>query len=136
MQTSPNAEFVVIRAAYRSLSLKYHPDTTNVEFEEANQFLTELNKAHEILSDHNKRERYDQLRLEHLETELDEPEAQFTEPPNEPSHPSANPTENNDDWRYSDLEGQDEIDEKYNYRAWHYLYGALILLIILIFIIN
>jgi len=46
-----------IKKAYRSLSLKYHPDRNHGNEDASNKF-KEINIAHEVLSDAEKRERY------------------------------------------------------------------------------
>ena len=55
----PTAEAVVIRAAYRALSLKYHPDTWSGDKAEATRRMQQPNEAYNILSDPSKRETYD-----------------------------------------------------------------------------
>jgi len=50
-----------IKKAYRSLSLKYHPDRTQGDVEKANIFKN-VNAAYEILSDNEKRREYDMSR--------------------------------------------------------------------------
>ncbi len=55
-----DAEDIVIRAAYRSLSQKYHPDRWNGDSKYATERMAELNRAYEILSDKAKRENYDE----------------------------------------------------------------------------
>ena len=47
-----------IKKAYRKLSMKYHPDKNPNNDEAANKFM-EINEAHAILSDPNKRQQYD-----------------------------------------------------------------------------
>jgi curved DNA-binding protein CbpA len=58
----PNAEDVVIKAAYRALIQRYHPDRYNGSAEEAKRRTIELNEAYEVLSDPNKRADYDRIR--------------------------------------------------------------------------
>jgi len=54
-----DAEDVVVKAAYRSLSMKYHPDKWTGDKEVANQRMSEINVAYETLSDSLKRNAYD-----------------------------------------------------------------------------
>ncbi len=49
---------VEIKAAYRRLAKKYHPDLNNGD-EEAQEKFKEINEAYEVLSDEEKRQRYD-----------------------------------------------------------------------------
>ena len=48
-----------IRSAYRKLARKHHPDL-NPNDKEANKKFQQLNEAHEVLSDPEKRKKYDQ----------------------------------------------------------------------------
>ncbi len=50
-----------IKKAYRKLARKYHPDLNPDNKEEAEQKLKEVNEAYEVLSDSEKRQRYDQF---------------------------------------------------------------------------
>jgi curved DNA-binding protein CbpA len=54
-----DSEDVVIRAAYRALMMKYHPDTFAGDHQIADRKAKELNAAYEILSDPKKRAEYD-----------------------------------------------------------------------------
>jgi len=56
MQLSPNADAETISRVYRLLAFRYHPD--NAETGNSEMFLR-LSEAHEILSDTEKRSRYD-----------------------------------------------------------------------------
>jgi curved DNA-binding protein CbpA len=58
---SPTAEDIVIRAAYKALAQRYHPDRS-FEPDEANRRMVEINAAYEILSDSTARNEYDRLR--------------------------------------------------------------------------
>ena len=49
-----------IKKAYRKLARKYHPDV-NPSDKEAEERFKEINEAHEVLSDPEKRKKYDQL---------------------------------------------------------------------------
>ena len=55
-----DAEPEVIKGAYRALSKKYHPDTSEVPKPEAESKMKAINVAYEILSDPYKRAKYDE----------------------------------------------------------------------------
>ncbi|RPI77943.1 MAG: hypothetical protein EHM45_07360 [Desulfobacteraceae bacterium] len=55
---SKDADESAIKAAYRKLALRHHPDT-NLEDPEALERIKEINEAYEVLSDNNKRNQYD-----------------------------------------------------------------------------
>ena len=48
-----------VKKAYRKLARKYHPDL-NPDNKEANKIFQQINEAHEVLSDPDKRKKYDQ----------------------------------------------------------------------------
>jgi len=54
-----DAEDVVIRAAYKVLAQKYHPDKWTGDPKEANERMSEINRANEVLCDLAKRRAYD-----------------------------------------------------------------------------
>lgn len=58
----PTAEDVVIRAAYKALAQRYHPDRFTGSSDEANRLMAELNEAYAVLSEPAKRKEYDKLR--------------------------------------------------------------------------
>src|ERR1700746_449062 len=58
----PTAEPIVIRAAYRALAMKYHPDKWTGDKATAERRMREINQAYEILSDEQSRARYDGIR--------------------------------------------------------------------------
>lgn len=58
----PDAEDVVIRAAYKALVQRYHPDRFKGDPVEAHRKTAELNEAYEILSNPQKRAQYDTQR--------------------------------------------------------------------------
>ena len=65
---SPAADPEVIRAAYRALARKYHPDLTASAC--TAEHMRALNAAYEVLSDTERRLRYDQKRQEEIESLL------------------------------------------------------------------
>jgi len=55
---SPNAEDLVIRAAYRALAQHYHPDKTDEPQEQAALRMAAITEAYQILSDPKSRNQY------------------------------------------------------------------------------
>jgi curved DNA-binding protein CbpA len=58
----PSAEDDVIKAAYRALSKRYHPDTITGDKSFATKRMQEINAAFEVLGSPEQRKRYDQAR--------------------------------------------------------------------------
>ena len=54
-----DADNAAIKSAYRKLARKYHPDVNKTK--EAEEKFKDINEAYEVLSDKNKRQRYDSL---------------------------------------------------------------------------
>jgi len=77
LKVSRDAPPEVIRAAYKSLSQKYHPDR-HADSEQANRIMRLLNVAYEVLSDPVKRAEHDQwiVAQEKLEAEQRQRQAQ------------------------------------------------------------
>jgi curved DNA-binding protein CbpA len=57
-----DAEDIVIRAAYKALAQKYHPDKFQGDAKHAKQRMQEINEAYSILSDAIERKKYDSER--------------------------------------------------------------------------
>ena len=70
-----DAEDIVIKAAYRALAQRYHPDKWAGSPEEATIRMSEINKAFSVLSDQIKRKQYD---INLSSNEYDEPEEDFS----------------------------------------------------------
>ena len=60
LQVHPKASLDVIKKAYITLAKKYHPDTTKLDAETAQQKMKDLNEAYAVLSDATLRADYDQ----------------------------------------------------------------------------
>ena len=56
---TPQAEDVVIKAAFRALAQRYHPDKYSGSADEAHRKMAEINEAYGVLSDPVKRKAYD-----------------------------------------------------------------------------
>ena len=48
---TPQAEDVVIKAAFRALAQRYHPDKFSGSADDAHRKMAEINEAYEVLSD-------------------------------------------------------------------------------------
>jgi curved DNA-binding protein CbpA len=59
---TPSADAVVIRAAYKALAQRYHPDKSGADRKQASARMAEINEAYGVLSDDAKRAEYDKLR--------------------------------------------------------------------------
>lgn len=57
-----DAEDVVIRAAYKALAQKYHPDKWQGDLNQASRSMSEINEAYEVLSNPDKRKAFDATR--------------------------------------------------------------------------
>src|SRR6201998_1872426 len=72
-----DADQDAIRRAYRKLARQYHPDLNSDS--DAEERFKELGEAYEVLSDPDKRERYDRLGANWREQERTAPDANFEE---------------------------------------------------------
>lgn len=64
----PTAEDVVIRAAFKALAQRYHPDRFTGSQDEAHRRMSELTKAYEVLADPGRRSKYDRRRLTYTQS--------------------------------------------------------------------
>ncbi|WP_237380086.1 J domain-containing protein [Cupriavidus sp. SW-Y-13] len=78
LKVSRDAPAEVIRAAYKSLSQKYHPDR-HADSEEANRIMRLLNAAYDVLRDPEKRAEHDQWIVAQEKREADQKQRQATQ---------------------------------------------------------
>jgi curved DNA-binding protein CbpA len=55
-----DAEDIIIRAAYKALAQRYHPDKWKGDPQEANKRMSDINEAYDVLSDVDRRKNYDE----------------------------------------------------------------------------
>jgi len=111
----PTADDVVIRAAYRALAQRYHPDKWRGDPKEATEKMAEINAAYAVLSDPAKRKTFDQTRSKQQESA--EP---FFRDDSDDREPTYDPLV--DDWRiavnfYPDLVDLEKGLEKLSWRV-------------------
>ena len=73
LQVSSSATENDIKKAYRKLSIKYHPDKNPNDKEEATKKFQEISEAYSILSDSEKRSKYDQVGMDYVKNDSDGP---------------------------------------------------------------
>ena len=64
----PTAEDIVIRAAYKALAQRYHPDRFPGSKDEAHRRMSDLTKAYEVLADPVRRPKYDRRRVAYTQS--------------------------------------------------------------------
>ena len=64
----PTAEDIVIRAAYKALAQRYHPDRFVGSKDEAHRRMSDLTKAYDVLADPVRRQKYDRRRLTYTQS--------------------------------------------------------------------
>jgi curved DNA-binding protein CbpA len=114
----PTAEDIVIRAAYKALAQRYHPDRFKGSPEELHRKMAEINDAYSVLSDSIKRQQYDK----HRNSKMGEGDDYFDEKSNDVP-PEYDPLEQ--DWStavkyYPDLL---EIERSLARIAWRLAYS-------------
>jgi len=87
LQIDPEADDEVVKAAYRGLARKYHPDIAPGA--EAAARMAAINAAWELIGEPDKRRRYDRSRM--IRTYADEPVASATSAPSAPPRPAQTP---------------------------------------------
>ena len=65
----PTAEDIVVRAAYKALAQRYHPDRYQGPVEDANRLMKEINEAFSVLSNPAIKAQYDKQRKQSAEPE-------------------------------------------------------------------
>jgi len=55
-----DAEDIIIRAAYKALAQRYHPDKWKGNSDESHRRMIDINEAYSVLSDNEKRRKYDE----------------------------------------------------------------------------
>jgi curved DNA-binding protein CbpA len=78
----PTADEVVVRAAYRALAQRYHPDKWRGDLKEATERMVEINAAYAVLSDPIKRREYDKTHGSGRQAELDDRDDDRDKEPN------------------------------------------------------
>jgi hypothetical protein len=90
LKIAPDADIEVVRAAYRALMLKHHPDQ-NRDNPAALAQATRINAAYEVLSDPGRRAAYDRGRAD-ARAETVPPPFHDSEPTARPRRPAPRPT--------------------------------------------
>lgn len=114
----PTAQDIVIRAAYKALAQRYHPDRYEGPTDEANRLMEEINEAYKILSDLTSKAEYDKQRKHTGRAE----DGYFEEAPND-EPPRYDPLSS--DWElvlkyYPDLK---EIESRLARISWRLAYA-------------
>ncbi|MHB1100502.1 MAG: DnaJ domain-containing protein [Burkholderiales bacterium] len=112
LQVSPNADQEIIKAAYRSLAQRFHPDR-NPDNPDAEQYLKIINRAYEVLSDPVKREGYDAALKDADENQEDQADS-ATSTRKATTAPEANPSKEK---APTSVPGQQNLKKEANHRA-------------------
>lgn len=89
------AEDIVVRAAYKALAQKYHPDKAPSNAEQANTVMTQFSEAFQVLNDPKLRKRYDEVlnRKAFRDVPAHQPKAEKTNPEGQKTRAHSNPFE-------------------------------------------
>jgi len=120
LEINKDASEEVIKAAYKALAKKYHPDNCVGNAAEYEEKLKLINEAYAILSDTEKRKEYDSERLQHSKAQHFQREDNHTCKQAEPEKESKSPKKQKSFWRelgrsfmsYMERQNQ-EIDNAY-----------------------
>lgn len=63
LEIKEDASVEVIKAAYKALVKKYHPDENRINSQDRERNINNINEAYEVLSDERKRKEYDETLL-------------------------------------------------------------------------
>lgn len=63
LEIKEDASVEVIKAAYKALVKKYHPDVNHINNHKGERDINSINEAYEVLSDEEKRKEYDEMLL-------------------------------------------------------------------------
>ena len=78
LEIKEDASEEVIKAAYKALAKKYHPDNCVGNTPEYEEKLKLINEAYAILSDTEKRKKYDGERIQHSKAQHSQREDSYT----------------------------------------------------------
>ncbi len=89
------AEDIVVRAAYKALAQKYHPDKAPSNAEQANMVMTQFSEAFQVLNDPKLRKRYDEVlnRTAFRDVPTQQPKAEKTTAEGQKTRSQSNPFE-------------------------------------------
>lgn len=89
LQIQEGAVPEVVKASYRALAKKWHPDKNPDNIEEATRVLKIINSAYEVLSDTDSRAKYDAWLVEQRRGSMPNPGAHYGSP--QPTNPERRP---------------------------------------------
>jgi DnaJ domain len=126
-----NAEDLVVRAAYRALAQRYHPDRNQASDEEATVRMQEINQAYAVLSDATRRKKYDGIYTQNVKSR----NFTNTERTGDPSHQESPPASKGE--RSFDAQSVPNTEEKQPVKPgsstnWFEKFGAFSALMIVI----
>ncbi len=129
LKISQNATNSQIKASYKQLAKKYHPDLYRGDREFAEEKMKEINEAYDILSNPETKAEYD----EYLQS-LTQPAQPYTPPTSPQTTPTSESPESQPNWSFTQfiLEKISKLDAKRQLQ----LFIAILIFILSIFLIN